>query len=539
MFGAFATTSKSRYIFLCDMDTGVSRWSQNAVDFFGLPGEYMEDANAIWKMHIHPEDREAYAADIDAVFARKKDRHEMEYRAKDRDGNYVVCTCRGVVIKDDTTNLSYFAGTITNHGIIQNIDATTNLYNLYEFLHALKLIRDQNKSSIVLTFGPKHYSDINSIYGYGYGNRLLRHIASDMLEKVKGKGKIYRMDGTKFAIITTSMSLEEVKMFYDEIQEYAKHDIVLDGNNHILDVCGGVVVDDNPAIDAHTIYACARYAIESSKNEKHSELVIFNNDNASDNKKTIELINMLRSCVLGGCDGFYMCYQPVVSADNERLTGMEALVRWNKAPFGEISPAVFIPLLESDAVFAELGNWILKQAFIEGRAILEEHPDFIMNVNLSYTQLERKDFRTMLINLLETTGFPPQNLCLELTERCRLLDMNFLRNEVYFLKSQGIKIALDDFGTGFSSLTLLRELPVDCIKIDRGFVTEIEKNAIDQSIVKAVTNCARELSIRVCVEGIENEQMKEYMRKFPSSTYQGYYYSRPVRIEEFKRLTLY
>ena len=114
-----------------------------------------------------------------------------------------------------------------------------------------------------------------------------------------------------------------------------------------------------------------------------------------------------------------------------------------------------------------------------------------------------------------------------------------MRNEIIFLKSYGIKIALDDFGTGFSSLNLLRELPIDYIKIDRGFVSEIENNKADQSIVKAVMTCARELDIGVCVEGIENERLRDYLQNYPAQGYQGYYYSRPVTKEEFKRLELY
>ncbi len=530
---------KTRYIYLCNMETNVSKWSKNAVDFFGLPGEFMYNANWIWTTHIHPDDLEGYNNQIRPIFSGEKKDFEAEYRAMDKDGNYVLCTGRGKVIVDKETGISYFAGCIVNHGVINNVDPNTNLYNLYEFLKRLQNYRYNKQESVVLLFGMRHFSDVNNMYGYDFGNKVIKVIADKLLEMVKGKGKVFRMDGTRFAFVSTTMSDKEVAAFYDEIQNMTRHEILVDGIELAVDICGGMVVVNEPEIDEHTIHSCARYALDCSKNQKHGELVIYSNENVNEDKKAIELVNALRTSILEGCEDFYMCYQPVVSAETEELIGMEALVRWDKAPFGNVSPAVFIPYLETDPVFFELGNWILKEAFTEGKVIVEKYPEFIMNVNISYAQLERTDFRKSLMSLLESTGFPPQNLCVELTERCRLLDIDFLRDEVMFLKSQGIKIALDDFGTGFSSLNLLRELPVDCIKIDRGFVTEIEDNPADQSIVKAVTQCAKELSIRVCVEGIETQKMKDYMKNYASTSYQGYYYSRPVRMSEFKQLVLY
>ena len=539
IFEVFSSTLNSRYMFLCDLKNDMSRWSKSAIDFFGLPDEYMHDAGTIWAEHIHPDDRETYIEDIKAVFSGDKNRHEMEYRAKDKDGNYVVVTCKGIVIDDDRGNPALFAGTMVNHGIVDNIDPTTNLYNLYEFLRGVRLIREHKAKSIVLLLGLRQFSDINDIYGYTFGNKVLKAFGDKLREYFRDKGVVYRMDGSRFAVTTMSMSIEMIENLYLEIQDFAKHNIVIEGTQVTSAVCGGAVVVEDFSIDEHAVHASARFALDKSKKEKHGELVVVHNDYMNDNVRTVELINALRGCISDDCDGFYLCYQPVVSSGTGKLTGMEALLRWRKEPYGDVPPGIFIPWLEKDALFFELGNWILKQAFTEGKEFLKDHPEFVINVNIAYTQLERSDFRKRLLELLEITGFPPKNLCIELTERCQLLDIDFLRDEVTFLKSHGIKIALDDFGTGFSSLNLLRELPVDCIKIDRGFVAEIQSNKTDQSIVKAVTQCAKELDIQVCVEGIETEQLVEYMNNYPSTSYQGYYYSRPVPKEEFKKLSIY
>lgn len=539
IFEAFSATAKGSYIYLCDMWTDMSRWSKSAVDYFGLPGEYMEDAGTIWAQHIHPEDRRRYQEDIDAVFSGRKKNHELEYRAMDKNGNYVVCTCSGVVIEDEAGNPEFFAGTITNRGTIENIDPTTNLYNLYEFLNALRLLRERGKKYRVLLVGFKHFSDVNDLYGYSFGNEAMKLFVSIMQNDLMDKGKVFRMDGTRFAVLTTELRVDDLKNYYLRLQEKAKNHLTVQENNVSLALCGGLVVVEDCQISEHAIHAAARYALNVSKNERHGELWIVENDDVDKNKKTVELINVLKSSIIEECSGFYLCYQPVVSPQTGKMTGAEALLRWNREPYGEISPGQFIPWLEKDSAFFDLGNYVLRQAMLDGKEFLKDHPDMIINVNLSYAQLERSEFRNTLVGFLLSTGFPPEHLCLELTERCRLLDMNFLRNEIIFLKSYGIKIALDDFGTGFSSLNLLRELPIDYIKIDRGFVSEIENNKADQSIVKAVMTCARELDIGVCVEGIENERLRDYLQNYSAQGYQGYYYSKPVTKEEFKRLELY
>ncbi len=539
IFEALSETAKGSYFYMCDMWTDISRWSKTAVDYFSMPSEYMENAGTIWESHIHPEDRKRYRDDIDAVFAGKKKNHDVDYRARDKNGNYVFCSCNGVVIDDESGNPAFFAGTITTQGVIKNVDPTTNFYNLYEFLNAVRVLREHNQKYCVLLVGLKHFSDVNDLYGYTFGNEAMKLFVSTMHNLLKEEGQIFRMDGTRFAVLTTQMNLDDIRNYYRRLQEKAKNHLEIQGNHVSLSVCGGAVDVKNSLVNEHSVYASVRYAFSVSKNERHGELWVVENDELDKNKQTVELINALRNSILEQCKGFYLCYQPIVSPEDGRLTGAEALLRWSREPYGTVPPGVFIPWIEKDSTFFDLGIWILKQAMMDGNEFLKKHPDMIMNVNLSYAQLERSEFRNMIVGLLVSTGFPPEHLCLELTESCRLLDITFLRNEILFLKSYGIRIALDDFGTGFSSLNLLRELPVDCIKIDRGFVSDIESNHTDQSIVKAVMNCAKELEIDVCVEGIETSDLKDYMLNFPSKAYQGYFYSRPVPKEEFIKLDLY
>lgn len=156
----------------------------------------------------------------------------------------------------------------------------------------------------------------------------------------------------------------------------------------------------------------------------------------------------------------------------------------------------------------------------------------MVNVNLSYSQLEKPDFVDMVLRILNELDYPPEHLCLEVTERCRLLDMELLKNVLASLKARGVLVALDDFGTGFSSVGILKEIPIDIIKVDRSFVQRIETNRIERKVVQNMTDLAPIFGAKVCVEGVETAGMVELLRNFHVGSFQGYYYARPLPIDD-------
>lgn len=533
IFDALSATSRKNYIYAYNIETGVSRWSKHIEEDFDMQGGYITDAQEKWALLIHPEDRDKYFQDLQAVLSGEKDDHIVDYRVLDRMGNYVMCTCRGTIVRGKNGEPDLFAGTIVNHGITELVDATTNLYNVYSFLQA---IRARNGEKwLIMQLGINRFSIVNDVYGYAFGDRVLKLFAEKLISIIKGIGTVYRMDGAKFAIIFPNESTD-VEEIYARIQQTTKNEMTIDGNLIPLTVSCGVVKTDHADTGEYTIQASASYALDKSKNTKHGELVFFQDEFQEYSRTTLELLDVMRQCVVDGCKGFYMCYQPVVHAESRKIIGMEALLRWNREPYGDVPPGRFIPWLENDPCFFELGNWILEQALTEGKHIIEKSPDFVINVNVSATQLERRKFRESVLEILHRTGFPAKNLCLELTERCRAMDKEYLREEIQFLRSNGIKIALDDFGTGQSSLELLCEFPIDLLKIDRGFVRDIEMNRAAQVVVDSIVQCANGLGMQVCVEGVENEQLRDFIRQYGVHSHQGYLYSRPIRMEQFNEL---
>lgn len=533
LYGAFAIFASGAYTYVTDMKRNYSRWSKEAVDYFGLPSEYMEDAGKVWMENVHPDDRAAYEASIKELFENGGSEHNLQYRARTKNGNYIVVTCRGVVIRDEYGNPDYFGGTIKNNDTLSYFDDISNFRSLYGFMEDLQSAQWRGDSIQIMLVGINDFSRLNEIYGYTFGNRVLQEFSKMIKTEAHGMGVWYRMDGTKFAIVCKKSTIEDLKNLYKRIQYNSIHDFTVDGNRVVLSFIAGAINLEKLDVTAETVYSCLRFAYYESKNNHLGELYVLRNDVSDDKRFAIERINIIRNSIANNCEGFFLCYQPIVDAVSEKIIGAEALIRWKNDEYGVVPPVEFVDVLEQDNLFPELGKWILKTALMDAKKFIVRYPGFIVNVNLSYTQLEKSNFVEDVLAILDEMEFPPQNLCLEITERCRLLDMALLKEIFTKLRKHGVKVALDDFGTGFSSIGVLRELPVTTVKIDRSFVMNIEKNASDQKTVRFISDLADSFSSSVTAEGIETPEMREFLLRFKIKSLQGFYYSKPLPVDEF------
>ena len=531
-FDAFAASDEKRYLFMCNMRTDVSRWSANAVRDFDLPGEYMADAGSIWAKCIHPDDREAYWQDVNAVFSGRKRTHNISYRARTRDGHYVVCTGRGYLLKDENDEPDFFAGSIINHGVIDNVDPVTNLYNVYRLVDELRAYKSEKKAVSLLVVSINSFRRINNTYGFEFGNKVLRRFAQLMLEQVRDRGRIFRLNSVKFCLLIDHQAdHDEIEAAYQAIGDIVRSQLQVEGRSIRLTLSGGAVsfgrVDSEPT----AVLSEMEYALSLSKKDGQGALVYFDDSRHSGARRQLELIDtLIRSVLLGDFRGFFLEYQPQVQFDG-RIVGAEALVRWRDDTWGRVPPNDFIPVLENDSCFYELGLWILQTTLREVQPIVEKHPEFTISVNVSFRQLEQPSFKNDVLAIVTRMGFPTRNLTLELTEHCRSIQQSVLTENLHFLRAAGIRISADDFGTGYSSLALLRDLPLDCIKIDRTFISDIVENNPDQIIVKSTIQCAKDFGIHVCVEGVEDVPSLMTVDAFRPDVYQGYLYSKPISLE--------
>ena len=533
MFEAFNIVSDGVYIFICDMKHDYSRWSKAAVKHFGMPGEYMYRAGVSWAEKIHPEDKDTYVRSYEDIFKGAATSQNMQYRALKPDGEYDVCTTRGIVLRDKHGNPDYFCGSIRNHSVHGQVDQLTGLRNQYGLFEDIQWVLENRKPGRILLIGISKFSEINEIYGYSFGNRVLQCFGRYLFDHVGNFGSVYRLDGTKFAIMIGRLNVDEIEQRYNALRTVFRAGTPIDDKYIILELNAGLITVDNFSVDHRTVYACLNFAYSESKQRRQGDLVEFHNDLNDENKHRIEKLHVIRASIMQEYRGFYLLYQPVVDSQTEMLIGAEALLRWRSEEYGVVPPDHFIPLLEKDPLFPELGEWIIRTALSAAAKILEDCPDFIINVNLSYTQLEKPDFVDMVTRQLEETGFPPEHLCFEITERCRLLDIELLKNIAVNLRGKGVKVALDDFGTGFSSISIVKNLPFDYIKIDRSFVNRIEEDEKERKLIKSFASVASTFGAEVCIEGIETEGMRDILQSFNVHSFQGYYYAKPLEFEDF------
>ena len=533
IFDALSMTMRNRYIYVCNLRTNMSRWSSNVVKDFNLPNEYMYDAGNIWLECIHPDDRQLYLDDIGAAFNGKSLYHSCQYRAKDANGYYVMCACNGYRLKGQGEEPDLFVGTIQNHGVIENVDPVTSLYNVYEFLNYMRKVQNEATPVDILVLGITGFHLINDTFGYDNGNKILKDLAQQLRELAGEDRKLFRLNGMKLAFVMSCASRSEVHDLYDTITHIIKNQLFLNDEQVKLYMAATAIHYECGEEDVSSLLSELDYLIDLSKKEKNGDLVYVDERRDDSPKHRLEVLGAVKRSILNNCEGFYLVYQPQIDY-NGCVSGVEALLRWKDVVHGVVPPNEFIPWLESDISFYDLGLWILRQAMYDGLGLINTAPNLAVSVNISYKQLERESFLDDVLNLLQQTGFPAQNLVLEFTEHCRTLDMNRLQYIVKFFNKHGIRIAADDVGTGYSSLMMLRNVEFDAIKIDQNFIRGMLERARDKVLVNTMIECAHRLNTAVCVEGVETQELMDISRSYEAEFYQGYLIAKPLELNALK-----
>jgi EAL domain-containing protein (putative c-di-GMP-specific phosphodiesterase class I) len=236
---------------------------------------------------------------------------------------------------------------------------------------------------------------------------------------------------------------------------------------------------------------------------------------------------------------FYLLYQPIVSLDNFKLCGFEALVRWHHPERGLVSPLDFIPIAEETGQIIQLGEWALEEACRQMREWQEKYPQaspFFMSVNLSAKQFNHTLLMAQVDSVLRKTGLNPRQLKLEITEGAVMENIDTATEMLRHLRDLGVQLAIDDFGTGYSSLSYLHRFPIDTLKIDRSFVTRMAQNLENVEIVRTIVMLAQVLGMDVVAEGVETNEQLVILQKLGCENGQGYFFSKPVNADGAEKI---
>lgn len=381
------------------------------------------------------------------------------------------------------------------------------------------------------------FKHINDGLGHQYGDVLLKAI-SHSLQKIEGvENTCYRMGGDEFIVIIPDNSDGRLEQIAKAVQSIFMQPWYLKGEDYYCTMSMGIACFPTDANSVQELIRKADMALFSAKKEGKNRIEFYNDKDAVFAHRRLDMEKNMRKATLDECKEFEVYYQPIVdiTKEGDPCCGAEALVRWNSSEMGFVSPVDFIPLAEYLGLINPIGDFVLREAAKRCRYWNEMgHPEFKINVNLSVVQLLQNDIVKKVKNVLEETRVNPQNLTLEVTESLAINDIDRMKAILAQIKNLGVRVALDDFGTGYSSLNHIRELPVDVIKIDRCFIEHIAEDDFSDAFVKMVAELASTLGLYICTEGVEMTDQYEIVKQMRIKYIQGYYFGKPMRIEEFE-----
>ena len=421
--------------------------------------------------------------------------------------------------------------------VLATTDAITGLYNRKGFAdRGGQLCADaaqRGDNLVVISFQIHRFKAINDQHGYETGDRLLKTLSVALSDELGPDAILARLSGDEFAV-AIALRAEEMDRA-DELADAVLRTVTrpLLFEEKIIQVGSFAGIASAPAADARIpdILRRADIAMDHARNGRVARPVWFD----AGMERALVAHGEIEQGIRFGLDHelFVPYFEPQVELATGKIVGFEVLARWIHPLSGEIGPDVFIPVAEEIGLIGRLSEQVIGQALREAAGW---DPKIKISVNISPTQLADGWLAQRIVRMLADTSFPANRLVVEVTESSLFADIDLARTIVTSLKNQGIKLALDDFGTGFSSLSHLRSLPFDTIKIDRSFVTNINAKRESSAIVRAVTTLAAALNVPVCVEGIENEESYKTVVRLGCEIGQGWYFGKPMPAEQARDL---
>lgn len=533
MMAKITDLSRNLYLLVTDLQKNQTFVPEKTAEFLGMEAGYSLDFYQKLTAHVHPYDIPEYEEAMGKRLKKEALSEPLYIRMGKEKTDYMMGFSVDVLTKE---NREYLIVVLKNENALQEIDAQTDLYSQVKFEEHIKDYLATRRKVAVLEIEFDHMNDMNILYGTNYSEQMQREIGLRFIYMMDADTAVYRMNSSNFAFILRDADREEAEAYMEKIKDTLKENAYIDGHFFEFKIyASGLILDDYKG-DISTVQSKLEYTLEKARERRSTGILFFNDLVLSYGGMDLDLMKIIHQSVLNHCDGFYVEYQPIVTSEDGKIMGAEALVRWKKEPYGAIPPGLFIDWLENDPSMYDLGNFVLEQALWDSKLFLQQNPDFFINVNVSAKQLERPDFCRVVLELLDKTEFPVRHLCLEITERCRSLPVSVINERMAVLRGYGIKFAMDDFGTGSSSSAMALEMLIDEIKIDMSFIRKILVNKKNKAIVQSMVDFANAANIKSCLEGVENKALEDYLRTVGATWFQGYYYSKPVGADELEIL---
>ncbi|TCN14115.1 diguanylate cyclase (GGDEF)-like protein [Bacillus sp. BK006] len=423
-------------------------------------------------------------------------------------------------------------------------DFLTGLPNRRYFKEELnrRLIESKEKSIrhvAVLFMDIDRFKDINDTLGHSKGDRLIQLIANRIKECLPPANNfLTRQGGDEFVILFSDFTPEEVEGITEKIMAYVQQPCYIDNDEVFVSISSGLSFYPEHSTNLDTLITYADVAMYASKRQGGSKVSIYHDSLNQKQAEKVHIETRLRKAIQKGDIDVY--YQPKIEAKRNVITGVEALVRWNDAELGIVSPEVFIPIAEEAGLIQSLWEVVMKKACSQvSKWNKDRNEKMTLAVNFSPRQFQDP---IVLVNeiqqFLSLHRFDPTWFEMEITESTLLMNAEETIKALHLLKKYGISISIDDFGTGYSSLSYLKKLPIDCLKIDRSFIQDIQEDYSNSEIAQAIISLSQSLKLQVIAEGVEEEYQKAFLMKNGCVHMQGYLFSKPLAAKDFEAALL-
>lgn len=408
------------------------------------------------------------------------------------------------------------------------LTGSPNRYLLRDRVDQAVRVRTRENGHFALCFlDLDHFKEINDVYGHDVGDQVLIEVTRRLKQVLRAQDTVSRLGGDEFVLLLSNMDQLGVQPCVQKMLLALQEPFKSEGPSLHLSGSIGVAMFPEDGRTYQDLLKSADTAMYQAKSSGRNGFSFFSPDMAKKAERRVAIETALRDAIAN--NELRVVYQPKLRLDSGKLMGVEALLRWNSALLGPLSPDVFIPVAEESGLINAIGTWVLQQSLAQIRAWSDSGLGWVpVSVNVSSAQFWKQDLPNLVAQQLAEAGVPAEVLELELTERLALKHPDQGVAIMHRLKGLGVALSIDDFGTGYSSLSYLSRLPVDTLKIDQSFVSALGRDPASEVIVRSIVQLAHTLRINTVAEGVETPEHLQHLRDYGCDQGQGYHFARPV-----------
>lgn len=524
------------YLYILDLTSNVYMISEKLTKRVALDSTRIYNCMDKLRKIVHPSDWDKLEQDIKRCVSGEQELHDLEYRWLDRDNRVMWISCKGTVVTDADGH-RLLIGKVTELGRKAKADNITGLRRETRFrLNAEAVLRDNPESiRYCMRIGIDNFKEINEKDGAEAGDEVLWELSKCITDVVSDDVDVYRLVADEFMIMdTVSTPRKDPNDIYNQIKDKVKNLVKEKDYSKFFTISAGIIDKDFAGKNSNDIMMLSEFALNEAKRNGKNQRALFVQDAYNGYLGQLDMRKELRRDISNQFRGFQVYYQPIVDAQTHQLIGAEALLRWHSDKYGNVSPAVMVPIMEESGLIIPVGRYVLWEAAKKCKEWQAIMPNFHVHVNLSYVQVHKSDLMNDVNECIEEVGISPTSLVLELTESGYIETDNRIRELFRNFKENDISLAIDDFGTGYSNMRYLKEIEAKTIKLDRSFVLQALTNDYDYTIICHIINMIHSVGSTVCMEGIEYDHELDKMKDANPDMIQGFLFGKPSSADDFK-----